>query len=80
MDERQRAVFFLSQRTGKERPQNLGDLEEMALNPVAICQQQPKSISELLTCFLSHPEGLQCDFQVPDWGQASQMLSPVKSD
>ena len=28
----------------------------------------------------SNLRGLQCDFQVPDWGQEIQMLSPVRSD
>lgn len=51
------AVFFISQRTGKDGPGNSGDLEEVALNQTAICQQQPKSVSELLTCFLFQPEG-----------------------
>lgn len=32
-------------------------LRGTALNQMAICQQQPKSISKLLTCFLFQPEG-----------------------
>lgn len=50
------AVFFISQRTGKKEPWHLGDLEETTLNQIAICQQQPNSVSELLTCcFLFQP-------------------------
>ena len=57
---RRGTVFFISHRTGIEGPGNTGDSEETTLNQVAVCQQQPESVSELLTCFLFQPEaGLQ---------------------
>lgn len=42
--------FFISQKTRRERPQNLGD-------QTVECQQQLMGIAELLACFLFHPEG-----------------------
>ena len=49
------AVFFISQRTGKKGPGNLGDLEETVLNQLAICQ--PKS-----------PRASQSSWPVSIWG------------
>lgn len=54
---RRGAGFFISQGTGNEGPGKTGDSEETTLNQMAICQQQPESVSELLTCFLFQPEG-----------------------
>lgn len=49
-------AFFISQRTGQEEPQNIGNLEETALDQMVVCQQQPTVVSELLTCFLFQPQ------------------------
>lgn len=54
---RRGAGFFISQGTGNEGPGKTGDSEETTLNQMAICQQQPESVSELLTCFLFQSEG-----------------------